>query len=593
MSPKRIFPILLLLLIISCRKDEEVEITFQTGNPSSQIIIDTQTFPSDLEAVAVAVSDPQLNFWSDYPHDVLAAAITEKMSNEELLAQLFMFGWAGQEPTPFLMRWITERSLGSVKIFGWNSEDLDKIVESVNTVQTAAESTGFKIPLFVATDQEGGWIRHVKGETSVTPGNMAIGASAVPADAYYSAFYISRELRALGINMNFAPTIDIFTDYDSTIIGSRSFGEDAEAVGILGAAFIAGASDAGLLSTAKHFPGHGDTSLDSHGRLPIINITKETFYQREILPFRHAIDENVAAIMSGHLSFPKVSGNDGPASLSSFYLQEILRKELNFKGLIVTDDMQMNGAVMYAGNFSEAVHQAIAAGNQIICASITPDLDSILWQKNLSLMETDEKFHSIVKKSAYGVIVAKLQYFKHENSVPIFPDAQNAKTLIPDKEGTDFFVDQAVRSITLKKGDFFPVDLNKAGRILLVGQFDEFFESGKRRFPDAHQWSYNYSIGPIETLWNLDHFPAFARNYDTIITCVATEESLRITRRLRYLGKKVIVVSALSPIFVEDLDWADTILLAYSYSGFSFEAAFAALAGDFMPTGQLPFKDNQ
>ncbi|MBQ5781229.1 MAG: glycoside hydrolase family 3 protein [Spirochaetaceae bacterium] len=555
------------------------------------MVIDTQTYPTDTDAIASAMADSQLNFWSDYPHDILAAAITEKMTDEELLAQLFMFGWHGQEPTPFLLRWIRERSLGSVKIFGWNSENLDKIIESVNTVQTAVESTRFKIPLFVATDQEGGWIRHVKGETSVTPGNMAIGASSVPADAYYSAFYISRELRALGINMNFAPTIDIFTDYDSTIIGSRSFGEDAEAVGILGAAFIAGATDAGLLSTAKHFPGHGDTSLDSHGYLPVINISKETFYDREILPFRHAIDENVAAIMSGHLSFPRVSGTKEPASLSTFYLQEILRKELNFKGLIITDDMQMNGAVMYAGNFSEAVHQAIAAGNQILCASITPDLDSAMWVKNLSLMATDEKFRSIVKKSAYGVIVAKLQYFKHENSVPIFPDGKDMAEKIPDKEGTDFFLDQAVRSITLKKGDFFPIDLDKAGRILLVGQFDEFFEAGKRRFPDANQWSYNYSIGPIETLWNLDHFPAFARNYDTIITCVATEESLRITRRLRYLGKKVIVVSALSPIFVEDLDWADTILLAYSYSGFSFEAAFAALAGDFVPTGEIPFKD--
>lgn len=591
MGFRRIFVLLLTLILISCRNNGEDKAVSEEENPSVPMVIDTQTFPSDTEAIAAAVADPQLNFWSDYPHDILAAAITEKMTDEELLAQLFMFGWHGQEPTPFLLRWINERSLGSVKIFGWNSEDLDKIVESVTTVQTEVSKTRFKIPLFVATDQEGGWIRHVKGETSITPGNMAIGASSVPADAYYSAFYISRELRALGINMNFAPTIDIFTDYDSTIIGSRSFGEDAEAVGVLGAAFIAGATDAGLLSTAKHFPGHGDTSLDSHGRLPIIDISKETFYEREILPFRHAIDENVSAIMSGHLSFPRVSGNDEPASLSTFYLQDILRKELNFKGLIVTDDMQMNGAIMHAGSFSEAVHQAIAAGNQIICASITPDLDSALWVKNLSLMANDGKFRSVVKKSAYGVIVAKLQYFKHENSVPIFPNAATFAENIPDKEGGDFFLDQAVRSITLKKGDFFPIDRKKAGRILLVGQFDEFFEAGKRRFPEAHQWSYNYSIGPIETLWNLDHFPGFARNYDTIITCVATEESLRITRRLRYLGKKVIVVSALSPTFVDDLDWADTVLLAYSYSGVSFEAVFAALAGDFVPTGEIPFED--
>lgn len=172
-----------------------------------------------------------------------------------------MFGWAGAEPSDLLNSWVIDRGLGSVKVFGWNTDDIRLVAKSVKTLQKEAASRRFRIPLFVATDQEGGWIRHVKGETSDTPGNMAIGASGYAFDAYYSGFYINREIRALGINMNFAPTVDLYTNLDSSVIGPRSFGSDPVTVGILGEAFAAGSMDAGVIPTAKHFPGHGDTSL--------------------------------------------------------------------------------------------------------------------------------------------------------------------------------------------------------------------------------------------------------------------------------------------------------------------------------------------
>jgi len=177
------------------------------------------------------------DFYDSVPAVELAGRITEAMTDDELLSQTFMFGWAGQAPTDLLMNWITERSLGSIKIFGWNTEDSVELAKAVSLLQKKANGTRFRIPLFVATDQEGGWIRHVKGRTSETPGNLAIGASGYPIDAYYEGFYIGRELSALGINLNFAPTVDLYTNHESSIIGPRSFGQSPEAAGILARAF--------------------------------------------------------------------------------------------------------------------------------------------------------------------------------------------------------------------------------------------------------------------------------------------------------------------------------------------------------------------
>ena len=152
-----------------------------------------------------------LNFWSDYPDEELAEAIIGRMTDEELLAQVLMFGWSGAEPSSLLYQWISERGLGSVKLYGWNTDNIYDVADSVSSLQQKSVECRFKIPLFVATDQEGGLVRHVKGEMSDTPGNLAIGSSGYPYDAYYSGFYIGRELNALGINMNFAPTVDIYS----------------------------------------------------------------------------------------------------------------------------------------------------------------------------------------------------------------------------------------------------------------------------------------------------------------------------------------------------------------------------------------------
>ena len=149
------------------------------------------------------------DFRDALPNEELASKIVGQMTDEELLAQILMFGWAGQDPSDEVKDWVGKRSLGSIKVFGWNTDNTVKVAQSITLLQKKAEENRFHIPLFVATDQEGGWIRHIKGLTTETPGNLAIGASGIPADAWYSGYYIGRELRAIGINLNFAPAVGL------------------------------------------------------------------------------------------------------------------------------------------------------------------------------------------------------------------------------------------------------------------------------------------------------------------------------------------------------------------------------------------------
>lgn len=541
--------------------------------------IDVSRYPEDI------------TFWSDIPNAELAYVIAKRMTDAELLSQILMFGWAGAEPSELLNDWVSERGLGSVKVFGWNTDNTMLVAKSITSLQKKSQERRFKIPLFVATDQEGGWIRHVKGRTSITPGNLSIGATGYPVDAYNSAFYICREIAALGINLNFAPTVDLFTNKQSTIIGTRSFGEDAEKSGILGTAFAAGSMAAGVIPTAKHFPGHGDTRNDSHVYLPRINIDQETFENRELVPFKYLIEAHVPAIMSGHLSFPQIRENGEPASLSEYFLTELLRNKLGYKGLIITDDMMMNGDTLYAGSLSNAFYMAINAGNDIIISSTTAQLDEALWTDNLRQMRTDSSFRAKVEKAARRVIEIKLNYFKSENAVPLYPEMETINEKIPDREGDDFFVSQACRSITaLKKGalPYLPSDETK---VLLAGSEPSFFSEMKRYYKNTIDIRMNYNLDAAEAQDAASAIINRSNDADVIFICVWNVPSLRAAEQLRTLqsrGKKIVVFSIMSPVLSFDLSWADTVLAGYSYSPFSFLGLAAAASGQIEADGVLP-----
>jgi len=534
-----------------------------------------------------------LNFFDDAPPEELAAALEKAMSDDQALAQVFMLGWVGAEPSPLIMDWIHDRNIGGVKIFGWNTGDTLRLARTVGALQQASLRGKFNIPLLVATDQEGGWIRHVKGNTSITPGNMAIGASGYPRDAYLAGYYIGKELALLGINMNFAPTVDLFTNRDSWLISTRAFGSDPVKVGILGAAYMRGQQAAGIIPTAKHFPGHGDTHLDSHGVLPSINVNFDTLWDRELIPYRMLVKEGIPAVMSGHLAFPKIEANGAPASLSSWFLKDVLREKIGYKGLVITDDLMMNGATIWAGSVSRAAKQALLAGNDIILFSKTPNLFDPVWNVLSSSMKEDTEFRLRVREAARRTLEVKLRYLKGNQAVPYIPDIKKAENGLPDPEGSAFFLDLAARSVTIvrpagqgaaegRKAPAFPLKPENAGKVLLTGQYLEFFKVGRAAFPGAI--SYWYS-----EVFNIDDLLSYARAADTVIFCLSDTEGLRILRRLEALKKRIIVLSVLNPVYLENIPWIDGAVAVYSDSLESLAAGFSAITGRIPAEGRLPY----
>ncbi|MCL2184546.1 MAG: glycoside hydrolase family 3 protein [Treponema sp.] len=527
----------------------------------------------------------QLSFNDPRPPLELASAIVNAMTDEQALAQVFMLGWVGEEPSPLIMEWIRRRNIGGVKIFGWNTTDTLRLARTVGELQSLSLEGAFKIPLLVATDQEGGWIRHIRGATSETPGNMAIGASGYPRDAYLSGYYIGKELALLGVNMNFAPAVDLFTNRDSVLIGPRAFGSDPVRAGILGMAFARGQLSAGVIPTAKHYPGHGATELDSHGILPRIEINFDTLWNRELLPYRMLVSEGIPVIMSGHISFPQTEGGLAPASLSSWFLRDVLRGRIGFKGLVITDDLNMVGATSFTGALSRTAKQALIAGNDILLFSNTPVLTDMIWTLLINSMRTEEDFNQIVRASARRVLELKLKYLRGENAVPYIPDLAKAEAELSDPDGSAFFLNLAARSVTIVKSQAsgFPLTKEKAGRVLLTGRFTDFYKYGRLAFPNNYSFVFSSQTTPANLI-------AAAGEADTIIFCLADNNDLRMLNNLRQLNKPVYVISVLSPVHIENVNWVTGAIAVYSYAPESFASAFSAITGRIPALGILPYE---
>ncbi|HON14457.1 MAG TPA: glycoside hydrolase family 3 protein [Treponema sp.] len=528
------------------------------------------------------------DFYSPGNPEELAGKLLSAMSDEEALAQTFMLGWVGADPSPAIMDWIQKRHIGGIKIFGWNTEDTYRLANTVGTLQKASLQSDKKIPLLVATDQEGGWIRHVKGLTSETPGNMAIGASGMPRDAYLAGYYIGRELSALGINMNFAPSVDLFTNQQSVLIGPRAFGDDPVTAGVLGIAFAKGLEKAGIIPTAKHYPGHGDTELDSHGVLPQIPVSFNTLWNRELVPYRMLSKEGIPAIMTGHLAFPKTKGGTEPASINRWFITTVLRETIGFKGLVITDDLLMNGVTSAAGSLSRAAKLALEAGNDILMMSKTPNLSDPVWTSLIDAMKREPAFRQRVRDAARRTLILKLKYLKQPSAPPLYPQVDEIKRRLPDPEGKAFFLNLAARSVTLVSGtDPSPLAPAQAGRVLIAAPFEDFITIGLRAYPNADRFKYPYSDESSQA--DRLTFQGLVKQADTVIFCLANGYGVELLQTIRYSGKRVIVISALSPVYLQRVTWNTSGIAVYSYAQESFIAAFSALLGRIPIQGKLPF----
>lgn len=341
--------------------------------------------------------------------------------------------------------------MGGLILFDKNIADVTQLTTFTHDIQREAGD----IPLFLSIDQEGGVIKRIPGGTNL-PGQMALGATGDATLAEAAGQLTGEELKALGIQINFAPVLDINSNPDNPIIGIRSFSSDADLVTRLGLATIKGLQQSGVMAAVKHFPGHGDTTVDSHLGMPVLAHNRERLDAVELKPFRAAIKNGVEMIMTAHIAFPAIDNEhvtslkDGesvpiPATLSKKVLTGLLRGELGYEGLIVSDAFTMNAIAEHFGE-NQSVERAVSAGVDIILMpkdSVTAHQTLVNAVNNGTIK--DETIHASVKR----ILEMKAKYGLFEHSQTLTQKLTQLNGIIGSKEHRAVEQNIAERAVTV------------------------------------------------------------------------------------------------------------------------------------------------
>lgn len=446
------------------------------------------------------------------------------------------------------------------------------------------------LPLLIGIDAEYGIaMRIIESEkkTVVTfPKALTLGALAQDNDLllYTLGYYIGMQCKDLGININFAPVVDVNTNPNNPVINSRSFGQDPHRVAKKAVMFMKGMQFAGILCCAKHFPGHGDTHKDSHCELPIIEHDYETLMNRELIPFKQLINNNVDAIMVGHLALNHYSKNNIPATLEKVIVTDLLKEELGFSGLVFTDGLGMLGYAQEGMNSSEQACKALAAGNDILlCPIDVPEtinaIKKALFSGHISMKTIDEKVlkivcaklwtphHQVTIKPEQEIILARKLY---NAALTLVNNSSNA---LPLKEPVEKIT---VVSIGDREPNYFNQMLSQDYTVQAKHYTWDYFISGDPIIESSSE----YIIITVSTTNTHGMIP---EKYHTSFIEYANK-----VQQEEKKGKKIIFVLLCSAYMVSLVDQAQTIVVAYENTQLAQEAAALGITGKINTYGKLP-----
>lgn len=334
---------------------------------------------------------------------VTAREEVEEMSLRDAVGQMFIVSVEGTSMNPYTERAIAERNVGGVILFGPNMQTEAQVRSLTGSMQASAAGSEPAVPLLVAVDQEGGPVSNAPW-VSPQPAAAEVGARGDPEEARRIAGTMSRELLGAGVNADFAPVVDTG---GGAAIGGRSYGDDPALVGLMGAAAIQGFQEAGIISAAKHFPNHGPATADSHTGRPVVRHDLRTVRGHDLPPFREAVEAGAPMVMISHLVYPAIDP-DLPASLSPEALR-LLRRDLGFGGVIVTDDLSMEAATR-GGPVSRAAVEAVRAGADAMILSGTAGEQAAAHEAVVRAVESGEIPRDRVYESAGRVVEMKQEY---------------------------------------------------------------------------------------------------------------------------------------------------------------------------------------
>lgn len=296
----------------------------------------------------------------------------DTMTLKQKIGQLIVAGFPTETMSEEFVQLVKEHKIANTILFSYNTPSEEKIEVLCDSIQKLVkEETGTYA--FITIDQEGGVVTRLPKESINIPGAMALAQIGDKEKAYQAALLTGYELRKLGINFNLAPVLDINSNPDNPVIGVRSFGSDSKVVTEYGCEMVRGYLDAGIMCSVKHFPGHGDTAVDSHLSLPCITKDYAELKQEELVPFQEAIKCGATAVTLAHILFPKIENGKIPVTMSEKMIQGLLREQLGFQGLVISDCLEMNAIKEYFGT-AVGAKNAIKAGVDMIFISHTANL---------------------------------------------------------------------------------------------------------------------------------------------------------------------------------------------------------------------------
>lgn len=380
----------------------------------------------------------------------------DKLTTQEKIGQLIVAGFHGTTVGPEIENLIREYKVGNILLFSRNIESASQLFKLNQDLQKIAMET-FGIPMYITIDQEGGMVTRIFNDGTFFPGAMTIAATNNVDYAYQIGDLMGKELIDLGINMDLAPVLDVNNNPKNPVIGVRSFGDNPDQVALFGNANIKGLQNH-VVATAKHFPGHGDTHVDSHLALPKVEKPLSELEKFEFKPFKAAIDAGIDAIMSAHINFTSLTENGLPVTLSKRALTGLLREKMGFEGLIITDGIEMKAIHDNYGTI-EATLMTVNAGANLVC--ICHDLPYQIGASdrfNLALQTGELSMDTLNER------VARVLKYKEKLNVDLTRSYEDVKANVESLESKAFASGVVEAAVTLIKGSTF----KQKGKTLVI-----------------------------------------------------------------------------------------------------------------------------
>lgn len=515
------------------------------------------------------------------------------MTLEEKIGQMFMVGFSGKEPSVEIQTMIEQYHVGGVIYFTRNIESPEQVHRLSSELQRFVPTN----PLFISIDQEGGMVARITEGVTLSPGNMALGATQNKEAVYQLNKIVASELTALGINMNFSPCIDVNNNPKNPVIGVRSYGEDPYFVAAMGNQAIDGLQSENVSAVIKHFPGHGDTNVDSHLSLPVISHSLERLKELELIPFASAIKQGVDAVMVAHVSFPAIEPDNVPATLSKRMINGLLRNYLQYDGVVMTDCMEMNAIINYYGIEEAAIH-AIEAGNDIVLISHTFERQERALKAVIAAVNDGRITEETINQSVERILRLKQKRQLQKE----MPNWNSAKKKIAQSDNLAYAQKISEQSITvIKDNGILPID--KDSNTLLVSvnpnvatEVDETLATNVTigTYLGQHIASLEeVHITTTVTDLEMAEIMLKAKNADKVIVTTyqasANPSQVALVQMLlKQYDEKLAVIALRSPYDIEHFPNVATYIATYESRPLALQSVSKVLIGELQAIGQLP-----